>query len=82
MSIRERFNTTTNSCMKLCEQLDVAAKRVYVVINELDTMSRTIKRLDDEVEHWREIADICVKNYCKCEILKRIVKEFQDNKSN
>ncbi|KAG5044767.1 hypothetical protein JHK86_014173 [Glycine max] len=76
------FNTTTNSCMKLCEQLDVAAKRVYVVINELDTMSRTIKRLDDEVEHWREIADICVKNYCKCEILKRIVKEFQDNKSN
>ncbi|RZC05382.1 hypothetical protein D0Y65_013508 [Glycine soja] len=82
VSIRERFNTTTNSCMKLCEQLDVAAKRVYVVINELDTMSRTIKRLDDEVEHWREIADICVKNYCKCEILKRIVKEFQDNKSN
>jgi len=77
----ERFNTR-NSCMKLCEQLDVAAKGVYVVINELDTMSRMVKRLDDEVEHWRQVADICVKNYCKCEILKRVVKEFQDNESN
>ncbi|RDX95663.1 UPF0496 protein, partial [Mucuna pruriens] len=76
--MRKRFNT--NSCMRLCEQLDVAAKGVYVLINELDTMSRMVKRLDDEVEHWREVADICVKNY-KCEILNWVVKEFQDNES-
>ncbi|TKY75273.1 UPF0496 protein [Spatholobus suberectus] len=75
----ERLNR--NSSTRLCEQLDVAAKGVYVLTNELDTMSRMVKRLDDEVEHWREVADICVKNY-KCEILKRVVKEFQDNESN
>ncbi|KAL2346221.1 hypothetical protein Fmac_000221 [Flemingia macrophylla] len=67
-----------NSSVRLCEQLDVAAKGVYVLINELDTMSRMVKRLDDDVEHWREVGDICVKNY-KCEILKRVVKEFEDN---
>ncbi|XP_029130666.1 UPF0496 protein At1g20180 [Cajanus cajan] len=76
---RERVNG--NSCVRLCEQLDVAAKGVYVLLNELDTMSRMVKRLDDEVEHWREVGNICVKNY-KREILKRVAKEFQDNESN
>ncbi|KAK7352218.1 hypothetical protein VNO80_17637 [Phaseolus coccineus] len=68
----ERLNRNSNS-VRQCEQLDVAAKGVFVLINEL--------RLDDEVEHWREVADICVKNG-KSEILKRVLKEFQDNESN
>ncbi|CAJ1973190.1 unnamed protein product [Sphenostylis stenocarpa] len=77
---RERLNRNSKS-MRLCEQLDVAAKGVFVLINELDTMSRMVKRLDGEVEHCREVAGICVKNG-KCEILKRVVKEFQDNESS
>jgi len=77
---RERLNRNSNS-VRQCEQFDVAAKGVFVLINELDTVSRMVKGLDDEVEHLREVADICVKNG-KCEILKRVVKEFQDNEYN
>ncbi|XP_027357122.1 UPF0496 protein At1g20180-like [Abrus precatorius] len=80
--IHERLNNNTSSSRRLCEQLDVAAKGVYILINDLDTMSRMVKRLDDEVEHWREVADICLKTNGKCETLKRVVKEFDDNQYN
>ncbi|CAK8569133.1 unnamed protein product [Lathyrus sativus] len=74
------------SCEKLYEQIDVAAKGVYIMINDLGTMSRMVKRLEDEVEHWREVADICVKNYGngngRCEILKMVVREFYDCQTN
>ena len=79
---RERFSTRTRSSSKrLYDQLDVAAKGVYILINDLDTMSRMVNRLHDEVEHRREVADICVKNG-KCEILKKVVREFHDSESN
>lgn len=79
-------NGKYNSCEKLYEQVDVAAKGVYIVINDLDTMSRMVKRLEDEVEHWREVADICVKNYGhgngRCVILKMVLREFHDCQTN
>ncbi|MED6106377.1 hypothetical protein PIB30_004150 [Stylosanthes scabra] len=41
------------------------------------------KRLHDEVEHRREIANICLKSgNGKCEILKQVVREFHDYESN
>ncbi|AES74062.2 transmembrane protein [Medicago truncatula] len=79
-------NKKYNSCEKLYEQIDVAAKGVYIVINDLDTMSRMVKRLADEVEHCREVADICVKNYGhgngRCVILKMVLREFRDCQTN
>jgi hypothetical protein len=62
------------------EQLDVAARGVYILINDFDTMSRLVWRLHDEVEHCQAAAGICVKNG-RCEILKEVVGEFLVNES-
>ncbi|XP_061364837.1 UPF0496 protein At1g20180-like [Gastrolobium bilobum] len=70
-----------NSSERLCEQLDVAAKGVYILINDLDTMSTMVKRLHDEVEHRKTVADVCVKNG-RSEILKQVMNEFHDHESS
>ncbi|KAL5072214.1 hypothetical protein RYX36_023101 [Vicia faba] len=69
----------SSSYERLCEQLDAAAKGVFIMINDLDTMSRMVKRLSDEVEYRKMVADVCVKNVgSKCEILKQVMNEFSD----
>ncbi|QHO29415.1 UPF0496 protein [Arachis hypogaea] len=83
----KRFNFTrtpsSNDNKRLCEQLDIAARGVYILINDLDTMSRMVNRLHNEVEHRREVADICLKSgNGKFEILKQVVREFHDYESN
>ncbi|KAB5557714.1 hypothetical protein DKX38_008623 [Salix brachista] len=55
--------------------LDIAAKGTYILINDFDTMSRLVRRLFDEVEHRKALADMCVRNK-KPELLKEVVKEF------
>ncbi|MED6144993.1 hypothetical protein PIB30_020806 [Stylosanthes scabra] len=52
--IRKRFNfsktpSSSNDNKRLCEQLDVAARGVYILINDLDTISCMVNRLRDEV---------------------------------
>ncbi|XP_025604934.1 UPF0496 protein At1g20180 isoform X1 [Arachis hypogaea] len=69
-------------CERLCEQLDVAAKGIYIVINELNTVSRMVMRLHDEVEHRRVIAQVCVRNYGKSEILRQVLRDLNDNQSS
>ncbi|KAF3970928.1 hypothetical protein CMV_005418 [Castanea mollissima] len=66
---------------KLGEQIDLAAKGVYILVNDFDTMSRMVKRLHDEVEHRKAVADICVKNG-KFEILKEVVRDFHVHESS
>ncbi|KAI5392723.1 hypothetical protein KIW84_060044, partial [Lathyrus oleraceus] len=62
--------------------LNAAAKGVFIMINDLDTMSRMVKRLNDEVEHKKMVADVCVKNVrSKCEIVKQVMNEFSDQES-
>ncbi|XP_020206487.1 UPF0496 protein At1g20180 [Cajanus cajan] len=78
---KDRENIGLRACERLCEQLDVAAKGVYILINDLDTMSRMVKRLHDEVEHRRVVAQVCVRNG-KCEILKQVMREFCDQESS
>jgi hypothetical protein len=63
------------------EQIDVAARGVYILINDFDTMSRMIRRLHDEVERRQAAAAVCVKNG-KREILKEVVREFHANESS
>jgi len=80
--IKNRIKTRTN-CERLCEQLDAAAKGVFILINDLDTMSRMVKRLNDEVEHRKMVAEVFVKNVgSKCEILKQVMSEFSDQESS
>ncbi|KAL5072213.1 hypothetical protein RYX36_023100 [Vicia faba] len=59
--------------------LNAAAKGVFIMINDLNTMRNMVKRLNDEVEHKKMVADVCVKNVgSKCEILKQVMNEFSD----
>ncbi|XP_062023075.1 UPF0496 protein At1g20180 [Rosa rugosa] len=64
------------------EQLDVAAKGIYILINDFDTMSRMVRRLQDEVEHRKAVADLCVRNGVNCEIFNEVVREFHVHDSN
>lgn len=59
----------------LGEQLDMAAKGVFIFINDFDTMSRMVRRLHDEVEHRKYVAGMCVRNG-KCELAAEVVREF------
>ncbi|XP_062098263.1 UPF0496 protein At1g20180 [Humulus lupulus] len=63
------------------EQLDVAAKGVFILINDFDTMSQMVRRLQNEVEHKKFVADICVRSK-KFELLKEVVREFQAQDSS
>ncbi|CAA3020831.1 Hypothetical predicted protein [Olea europaea subsp. europaea] len=61
---------------RLGMQLDIAARGVYILINDFDTISRLVQRLHDELEHEKFLADICVRKG-KNEILKEVLREFQ-----
>lgn len=78
MLVHRRFKSSLLE--RLAAQLDVAAKGVYILINDFDTMSRMVQSLDDEVEHCKTIANMCVR-IGKPEILKEVVREFQINQS-
>ncbi|KAK9271393.1 hypothetical protein L1049_026983 [Liquidambar formosana] len=65
----------TSLLERLGAQLDFAAKGVYILINDFDTMGRLVGRLHDEVEHSKAIASMCVRNG-KGKVLKEVVKEF------
>ncbi|RDY06344.1 UPF0496 protein, partial [Mucuna pruriens] len=80
---RERVGGRIRCSERLCEQLDVAAKGVYVLINDMDTMSRMVKRLQDEVEHRKVVAEVCVRNGNRCEVLNQVVmREFHERESS
>ncbi|EXB81519.1 hypothetical protein L484_014327 [Morus notabilis] len=61
----------------LGKQLDMATKGVFILINDFDTMCQMVRRLHDEVEHRKSVADICVRNR-KFELLREVVREFRD----
>ncbi|XP_056177346.1 UPF0496 protein At1g20180-like [Syzygium oleosum] len=72
-SYREKSSSTEG----VSAQLDVAAKGVFILINDMDTVSRWARRLHDEVEHGRSRARMAVRNYTKKgEIVREVVKEF------
>lgn len=78
---RRRVLLGANCFQRLYDQLDVAAKGVFILMNDFDTMSRMVKHLENEVEHWKEVADMCLKNG-KCEkVLKKVLREFSDQES-
>ncbi|XP_048131245.1 UPF0496 protein At1g20180-like [Rhodamnia argentea] len=69
----------SSSAEGICAQLDVTAKGVYILTNDMDTVSRLAGRLQDEVEHGRSRAGMAVRNYAtKGEIMREVVYEFFD----
>lgn len=64
----------------LAAKVDVAARGVFIMINDLATMRMIVKRLEDEIEHRRFVADVCVRKGKK-ETLREVVREFQVHES-
>ncbi|KAK1400384.1 Single hybrid motif superfamily protein [Heracleum sosnowskyi] len=61
---------------RIVAQLDVAAKGVYILMNDFNTISRLVMRLHDEIEHSKAMADMCVRNG-KIEVMKEVIREFR-----
>lgn len=63
---------------RLESQLDTAAKGAYLLINDFDTMSRLVMRLNNEIQHGKFIADLCLRRRTN-EMLKEVMRELQIN---
>ncbi|GAB4832960.1 hypothetical protein Ancab_006981 [Ancistrocladus abbreviatus] len=71
-----RYKLKVSLLERLGTQLDVAAKGVYILSNDFDTMGRLAMRLNDEVEHRKVLGDMCVRNVKCQEVLKEAVREL------
>ncbi|KAL5557823.1 hypothetical protein UlMin_034034 [Ulmus minor] len=78
---RKRKRKSRGFLEGLGEQLDVAARGIFILINDFDTMSQMVRRLNDEVEHRKSMAEMCVRNR-KCELIKEVVKEIEEREGN
>ncbi|KAJ4965762.1 hypothetical protein NE237_017611 [Protea cynaroides] len=77
-SIRMGFNTTV-ICRER-EQLDAAAKGVYILNRDFDTVNRLAMRLHDEIDHRKKMAKMCVRSQNR-QMLMVVVREFKSNES-
>ncbi|KAF8112410.1 hypothetical protein N665_0064s0043 [Sinapis alba] len=71
----ENKSKTDTTLEKLGTQMDIAAKGMFIMINDLDTLSRLAGRLCDEIEHRKTVAAMCAKSG-KIEVLKEALREF------
>ncbi|KAL3734300.1 hypothetical protein ACJRO7_023621 [Eucalyptus globulus] len=69
----------SSSTQAVCAQLDVTAKGVYILTNDMDSVSTLAGRLHNEVEHGRSRARMVVRNYAKTgNMVREVVNEFFD----
>ncbi|KAF8410390.1 hypothetical protein HHK36_002918 [Tetracentron sinense] len=73
-----RGKLKTSTLTRYSAQLDAAAKGVYILNRDFDTMSRLVMRLYDEIEHIKIIARMCARSKKK-QMLKEVVREFQNH---
>nr|GEY77126.1 uncharacterized protein [Tanacetum cinerariifolium] len=66
----------TSELKRIGAQLDVAAKGVYTMIKDLDTMGWLVERLHDEVEFGKKMAHKCVVRRSP-DVLDEVMREFR-----
>ncbi|CAF1927105.1 hypothetical protein Bca4012_071100 [Brassica carinata] len=74
----ENKSKTDTKLEKLGAQMDIAAKGTFIIMNDLDTLSRLAGRLCDEIEHRKAVAAMCAKSG-KVEVLKEALRAFNGN---
>ncbi|KAK9162634.1 hypothetical protein Syun_003536 [Stephania yunnanensis] len=72
-----RLFWSTGFLRKLGIQLDVAAKGVYILNRDFDTMSRLVARLHDEIEHSKGMIRFCLERREDKYPLQEVVKELK-----
>ncbi|KAL5706409.1 hypothetical protein ACHQM5_024580 [Ranunculus cassubicifolius] len=70
----------TGSLTRLGAQLDAAAKGVFFLNLDFDTLSQLMIWLHDEIEYRKSRASMCIKDQTK-QTLKDLVKEFKNRES-
>ncbi|XP_043714475.1 UPF0496 protein At1g20180-like, partial [Telopea speciosissima] len=75
-----RMGLSSSVLSRVRAQLDAAAKGIFILNNDFDTVDRLVMRLHDEIEHRKDIAKMCVRNQNK-ELLMEVVREFKTNES-
>ncbi|KAJ9553878.1 hypothetical protein OSB04_017923 [Centaurea solstitialis] len=70
----------TSELKRVGVQLDMAAKGIYTMIKDLDTMGWLVGRLHNEVEFGKAMARKCVVNR-KPDVLEEVMKEFRVHES-
>ncbi|CAI9098211.1 OLC1v1034820C1 [Oldenlandia corymbosa var. corymbosa] len=77
---RKRGLTRIKTLETFETQIDNAAKGIFLLMNDFDTMSRLMIRLHDEIEHSKFIADLYLKRKSN-EMLEEVLKDFRINKN-
>ncbi|KAM7259163.1 hypothetical protein ACFE04_014904 [Oxalis oulophora] len=72
-SCKKKMKKTNKASLGL--HVDMAAKGVFILMNDLDTISALVRRLHDEIKHRKTIGRMCVR-YGRSEVLKEVVNEF------
>ncbi|KAG9442811.1 hypothetical protein H6P81_018665 [Aristolochia fimbriata] len=77
--VREKKKWVRGRCDSLGRvgaQLDAAARGAYILDRDLETMSRLVRRLHDEIEHSKAMIEICLRSP-RGYLLREVVKEFE-----
>ncbi|KAL7589786.1 hypothetical protein Lser_V15G36734 [Lactuca serriola] len=80
LGLTRKANTTkkglkTSELKRVGLLLDVAAKGIYTLIKDFDTIGSLVRKLHNEVEFGRTMASKCVENL-KSDVLEEVLREF------
>ncbi|KAJ8431197.1 LOW QUALITY PROTEIN: hypothetical protein Cgig2_008471 [Carnegiea gigantea] len=69
-------STSVSFLKHLASQLDEAARGVYTLNNDFDTVGMLARRVYDEVEHMRALSELCMRNRMSQEVVKEALREL------
>lgn len=81
-NIREQYGDLQSQLDLHREKIDAAAKATYILNRDLDTMSRLVRLLHDEVEHNKDLMRFCLQRKNDRPPVEEVVKMLKTNDSS